>query len=93
MFQAQETAYELLRRRKPNISHLRSFGCKCFVHNNSNDNLGKFDARSDDEIFLGYSLYSRAYRVFNKRLLKIEKSIHVFFDENHNENDALIDPK
>ena len=89
----EKTSYELLRGRKPNISHLRSFGCKCFVHNNGKDNLGKFDARSDNAIFLGYSLHSRAYRVFNKRLLKIEESIHVSFDENRNGNDIPIDPE
>ena len=47
----EKTSYELIRERKPNISHLRSFGCKCFVHNNGKDNLGKFDARSDNAIF------------------------------------------
>ena len=77
----EKTSYELLRGRKPNIAHLRAFGCKCFVHNNGKDNLGKFDARSDDGIFLGYSLQSRAYRVFNKRTQKIEESIHVAFNE------------
>ena len=61
--------------------------------NNGKDNLGKFDARSDDAIFLGYLLHSRAYRIFNKMLLKIEESFHVSFDENRNENDALIDPE
>ncbi|KAL4363272.1 hypothetical protein GQ457_04G019420 [Hibiscus cannabinus] len=33
-------------------------------------------------IFLGYSLTSKAYRVFNKRTLVVEKSIHVVFDDN-----------
>jgi len=27
------------------------------------DNLGKFDAKSDEGIFLGYSMNSKAYRV------------------------------
>ncbi|GMI64627.1 hypothetical protein HRI_000132000 [Hibiscus trionum] len=46
------------------------------------DYLGKFDAKSDEAIFLGYSLNFIAYRVFNKRTLVVEKSIHVVFDEN-----------
>jgi hypothetical protein len=43
--------------------------------------LGKFDAKSDERIFLGYSINSKAYRVYNKRSLTIEESIHVVFDE------------
>ena len=51
------------------------------LSNNGKDNLGKFDARSDEVIFLGYSLNSKAYRVLNKRTRIVEKSIHVVFDE------------
>ena len=43
-----KTPYELIKGMPPNISHLRTFGCKCFVHNNGKDNLGKFDPRSDE---------------------------------------------
>ena len=49
------TPSKLFKRRKPNIMHLRSFGRKCFVHNNGKDALGKFDPGSDEAIFLGYS--------------------------------------
>ena len=49
--------------------------------NNGKDNLGKFDARSDEGIFLGYSTSSKAYRIFNKRTQLVEESIHVIFDE------------
>lgn len=42
-----------------------SFGCKCFIHNNGKDNLGKFNGRNDEGIFIGYSLHSKAYRVLN----------------------------
>ncbi|XP_070032656.1 uncharacterized protein [Nicotiana tomentosiformis] len=57
----EKTPYELLKGRKPNISHLRAFGCKFFVHNNGKDSLGKFDPRSDEAVFLGYSSHSKAY--------------------------------
>ncbi|GAV58701.1 hypothetical protein CFOL_v3_02234 [Cephalotus follicularis] len=79
----KKTPYELFNDRKPNVSHLRPFGCKVFVLNNGKDNLGKFDAKSDEGIFLGYSLNSKAYRVFNKRTLIIEESIHVLFEESN----------
>jgi len=76
-----KTSYKLFKGRKPNIMHLRVFGCKCYVHNNRKDNLGKFDPSSDEAIFLGYSSYSEAYKVFNKRTLCVEESVHVLFDE------------
>ena len=56
------TPYELLKGRKPNLAHLRAFGCVCFIHNNDKDNLGKFDAKSDEGIFLGYSSQSKPTR-------------------------------
>ena len=69
------------------------FGCKCFVLNNGKDNLGKFDAKSDEGIFLGYSLTSKAFRVFNKRILVVEESIHVIFDKSNppSKKDSLDD--
>ena len=79
----KKTPYELFRERKPNISYFYPFGCKCFVLNNGKDNLGKFDAKSDEGIFLGYSLTYKAFRVFNKRTLVVEESIHVIFDESN----------
>ena len=39
------------------------------------------DAKSDEAIFMGYALNSKAYRVFNKTSLIVEESIHVVFDE------------
>jgi len=75
----KKTPYELWNGKKPNISYFHPFGYKCFIHNNGKDNLGKFDPKSDEGIFLGYSPSSRAYRVYNKRTLCIEESIHVVF--------------
>ena len=79
----KKTPYELYKGRKPNISHLHIFGCKCFVLNNGKDNLGKFDAKSDEGILLDYSLNSKAFRIYNKRTMTIEESIHVSFDESN----------
>ena len=77
----KRTPYELFRGRKPNLSHLRVFGCKCFILNNGKDNLGKFDSKSDEGIFVGYSQHGHAYRVYNKRTILIEELVHVNFDE------------
>jgi hypothetical protein len=43
--------------------------------------LGKFDAKTDFGIFLGYSSRSKAYRVFNKYNLRVEESMNITFDE------------
>ena len=46
--------------------------------------MGKFDSRSDEGIFLGYSSTSKAYRVFNKRTLKVMETVNVVIDESSN---------
>ena len=73
----KKTPYKLYKGTKPNISYLKFFGCKCFVLNNEKESLGKFDGKADETIYLGYSLQSKTYRVFNKRALCMEKFVHV----------------
>ena len=82
-----KTPYELFKGQKPNIKHLRVFGRKCYVHNNGKESLGKFDPRSDEAIFLRYSSYSKTYKLFNKRTLCVEASVHALF----NETNSLIE--
>ena len=43
--------------------------------------MGKFDPRSDEGIFLGYSTNSRAYRVFNIHKSIVMESINVVVDD------------
>ena len=76
----KKTPYELWKGRKPNINYFRVFGCKCFILNQKDD-LGKFDSKSDVGIFLGYSSSSKSYRVYNRRTLVVEESMHIVFDE------------
>ncbi|KAJ9544542.1 hypothetical protein OSB04_024249 [Centaurea solstitialis] len=70
----------MIEQRKPNIDYFRVFGCKCYVLNDRED-LGKFDPKSDESIFIGYSLNSKTYRVFNKRTRTILESSNVYFFE------------
>ena len=44
--------------------------------------IGKMDAKSDEAIFMGYALHSKAYRVFNKSSLIVEQSMHIIFETN-----------
>lgn len=82
-------AFELIFGKGPYISYFKCFSCKCFILN-THDHLGKFDKKSDEGIFLGYSSNKKAYRVHNKRTLVVEESIHVSFDESniHNERNG-----
>ncbi|GJR93176.1 putative ribonuclease H-like domain-containing protein [Tanacetum coccineum] len=42
---------------------------------------GKFDGKSDDRFFVGYSLNSKAFRVYNIRTRKVEENLHIRFLE------------
>jgi len=77
----KKTPYQLFNGRKPNISHQKVFGSRCFILNNGKENLGKFDEKADNGIFIGYSSTSHAYRVYNKRLMTVEEFVHVVFNE------------
>jgi hypothetical protein len=68
-----KTPYELWFGRPTSVKYFRIFGSKCYIKNDE-DNLGKFDPRSDEGIFLRYSSYKKAYRCYNLRLLKIVES-------------------
>ena len=62
------------------MKYFRVFGSKCCFLNDP-ENLGKFDAKGDEGIFLGYSTNSWAYRVFNKRTKMVMESINVEVDD------------
>ncbi|GJT36973.1 ribonuclease H-like domain-containing protein [Tanacetum coccineum] len=49
---------------------------------NTLDKLGKFDGKSDEGFFVGYSLSSKAFRVYNIRTGKVQENLHVGFLEN-----------
>nr|GEZ36473.1 ribonuclease H-like domain-containing protein [Tanacetum cinerariifolium]GEZ38641.1 ribonuclease H-like domain-containing protein [Tanacetum cinerariifolium] len=46
------------------------------------NHLRKFDAKGDEGYFVGYSLSSKAFNVFNKRTKKVEENLHKDFLEN-----------
>ncbi|GJX19517.1 retrovirus-related pol polyprotein from transposon TNT 1-94 [Tanacetum coccineum] len=72
--------YEIFLKRIPNINFLYVFGCPVYIHNHK-DHLGKFDEKDDDGYLLGYSLVSKAFRVFNTRRQQTEETYHITFDE------------
>ena len=76
----KKTAYEIWNGKKPKVKHFRVFGSNCYILNDW-ENLGKFDAKIDEGIFLGYSTTSRAYRVFNMRTKMVMESINVVIND------------
>ena len=62
----------------------------------SKDNRsGKLDAKSDEDIFLGYSTKRKAYKCLNSNTNKVVESANVEVDENieKNEVECKIEPK
>ncbi|GJU90438.1 putative ribonuclease H-like domain-containing protein [Tanacetum coccineum] len=76
-----KTPYELLHVRPPSISFMRPFGCFVTILNTL-DPLGKFDGNADEGFFVGYSINSKTFRVFNTRTRKVEENLHITFLEN-----------
>ncbi|GKA23283.1 ribonuclease H-like domain-containing protein [Tanacetum coccineum] len=75
-----KTPYELFRGTTPTLDFMRPFGCHVTILNTL-DYLGKFDGKSDDRFFVGYSLNSKAFRVYNIRTRKVEENLHIRFLE------------
>ncbi|GJZ67580.1 retrovirus-related pol polyprotein from transposon TNT 1-94 [Tanacetum coccineum] len=60
---------------------MRPFGCPVTILNTL-DPLGKFDRKADEGFFVGYSINSKAFKVFNTRTRKVEENLHITFLEN-----------
>ncbi|GJY12740.1 putative ribonuclease H-like domain-containing protein [Tanacetum coccineum] len=76
-----KTPYELLIGRPPNLDFMRPFGCPVTILNTL-DHLGKFEGKADEGFLVGYSVNSKAFRVFNTRTRKVEENLHIKFLEN-----------
>ncbi|GJY12787.1 ribonuclease H-like domain-containing protein [Tanacetum coccineum] len=65
----------------PIISYIRPFGCHVTILNTI-DHLGKFAGKSDEGFLVGYSLQSKAFRVYNLETKRVEENLHITFLEN-----------
>ncbi|GKA40934.1 putative ribonuclease H-like domain-containing protein [Tanacetum coccineum] len=75
-----KTPYELLFGHKPILSYIRPFGCHVTILNTLSP-LGKFDEKSDEGFLVGYSVNSKAFRVYNLVTKRVEVNLHVNFLE------------
>ena len=74
------TPYQLFKNRKPTLNFAHVFGCKCYILRNQTEHHGKFDAKADEGIFVGYAV-GKAYRFYNLRTIIVMESVHVVFDD------------
>ncbi|GKA06458.1 putative ribonuclease H-like domain-containing protein [Tanacetum coccineum] len=51
---------------------------KCTI---KTDHLGKFNGKADEGFFVGYSLNSKAFKVFNSRTRIVEENLHIRISE------------
>nr|GEX83330.1 hypothetical protein [Tanacetum cinerariifolium] len=76
-----KTPYELLLGRTPSIDFMRPFSYLVTILNTL-DPLGKFNGKADEEFLVGYSVSSKAFRVFNSRTRIVQETLHINFLEN-----------
>ncbi|GKA91631.1 retrovirus-related pol polyprotein from transposon TNT 1-94 [Tanacetum coccineum] len=76
-----KTPHELFLGRKPALGFMRPFGCPATILNTI-DHLGKFDGKTGEGFFVGYSINSKAFRVFNSRTMIVKENLHVQFSKN-----------
>ncbi|GJU10548.1 putative ribonuclease H-like domain-containing protein [Tanacetum coccineum] len=68
-------------KQKPALGFIRPLRCPVIILNTI-DHLGKFDGKADEGFFVGYSINSKTFRVFNSRTRIVEENLHVQFSEN-----------
>nr|GEV01520.1 putative ribonuclease H-like domain-containing protein [Tanacetum cinerariifolium] len=76
-----KTHCELFHQRTPSLSFMRPFGCPITILNTLYP-LGKFDGKADKGFFVGYTVNSKAFRVFNSKTRIVEETLHITFIEN-----------
>lgn len=75
------TPYEAWHGRKPNVKHMRIFGCVAYVKL-VGPGLTKLSDRSAKMIFIGYESGTKGYRFFNPATGKLVVGRDAIFDEN-----------
>jgi hypothetical protein len=75
-----KTPEEMFSRKKPEVSHLKIFGCPVFVHI-PKEKRNKLDPSGKKGIFVGYCEVSKAFKVYILGHHHIEISRDVTFDE------------
>lgn len=83
-----KTPHELWYGTKPNLSHIKVFGCKAFVHV-PKEKRKKLDKKATAYTFVGYSQESKAYRILDQDSGKVVISRDVFIEDEQVETGML----
>ena len=81
------TPFERWYKQKPDVEHLRVFGCRAYAHV-PDEKRKKLDRKSTKCIFIGYPDHSKGYKLFDPVSGKILLSRDVIFVENDLQNSA-----
>ena len=76
-----KTPKEIWIKTKPNLDHVRIFGCKAFAHLPEALRRTKLDRRGVECLFMGYCSNMKAYRLLEKGTNRIRNARNVVFDE------------
>ena len=74
------TPEEKFTSKKPDLSHLKVFGCLAYVHI-QDEMRSKLDPKVEKCVFIGYSLEQKGYCCYNPLMREIRVSRDVVFDE------------
>jgi hypothetical protein len=66
--------------KKPDVSHLKVFGCIAYGHV-PDEKRSKLDPKAEKCIFIGYSLEQKGYKCFNPFTWMLQVSRNVLFDK------------
>src|ERR1044072_4269712 len=81
------TLYEMRKGRKPTVKYFHIFGSRCYILADR-EQRRKMDPKSEEGIFLGYSVSRRAYRVYNIRSKVMMESMNFVVDDSPEEKET-----
>ena len=76
------TPFEAWVGEKPNVGHLRTFGCVVYAHV-AKDERNKLDTKARKCIFMGYSTDTKGYRLYDPKCVKVFSRDVVFNEKQH----------
>eukprot|EP00731_Ephydatia_muelleri_P012155 Em0006g1049a len=87
-FKEKTTPFEKWYEKKPDLSHLRVFGCMAYAYIPDTNRKDKLSKKAEKLRFIGYSLQTKAYRLINDDTGKIIVRRDVIFNESDFQYDS-----